>query len=135
MGVNYYDTLIAIAEDSPVQDAVVPPRNEAKPTIAAEQYRLLADRPYELTSEDVIFSVHADKNGVPQDERDAAREEYFQTSRACLRTSPLAKKFGWGLHSDAEGRIALIGAGTDRYQELLADPAVKVVKAMRSSRK
>lgn len=135
MGVNYYDTLIAIADDSPVQEPVMPPRNDAKPTIAAEQYRLLADRPYELTSEDVIFTVHADKNRIPTDERDTAREEFFQTSRACLRTSPLAKKFGWGLHSDAEGRLALVGAGTDRYRELVEDPATKVVKAMRSSRK
>ena len=134
MGVNYFDTLIAIADDSPVQEPVVPPRNDAKPTIAAEQYRLLADRPYELTSEDVLFIVHADKNGIPENERGAARAEYFSKSRACLRTSPLAKKFGWGLHSDAQGRLALVGAGTDRYRSLSDDPAVKVVKAMRSSR-
>ena len=53
-----------------------------KPTIAAEQYRLLADRPYELTSEDVIFEVYADKHAIPEHERPAAREEYFATPRA-----------------------------------------------------
>jgi hypothetical protein len=134
MGVNYFDTLIAIADDSPVSEPVVPPRNDAKPTIAAEQYRLLADRPYELTSEDVIFEVYADKQAIPHDERPAAREAYFATSRACLRTSPLAKKFGWGLHSDDQGRLALVGAGTERYRELASDPGTKTVKAMRSSR-
>jgi hypothetical protein len=46
----------------------------------------------------------------------------------------LAKKFGWGLHSDAQGRLALVGADSDQYRELLADPATKTVKAMRSSR-
>lgn len=134
MGVNYVDTLIAIAPDSPVAESVVPPRNDVKPTIAAEQYRLLANRPYELTSEDVIFTVHADKQGIPEGDRQAAREEYFAGPRACLRTSPLAKKFGWGLHSDAEGRLALIPAESDRYRELQDDPGTNVVNAMRSSR-
>lgn len=134
MGVNYVNTLIAIADDCPVQEPVVPPRNDAKPTIAAEQYRLLDGHPYELTSEDVIFTVYADKQDIPDEDRPAAREEYFSKGRPCLRTSPLAKKFGWGLHSDAEGRLALIGAGTDRYRELLDDPATKTVKAMRSSK-
>lgn len=134
MGVNYYNTLIAIADDSPVAEAVEPPRNELKPTIAAEQYRLLAEAPYTLTSEDVIFTVYADKNGIPDEERPAARDAYFATSRACLRTSPLAKKFGWGLHSDAEGRLALVPADSDDYRALIADDGTKVVKAMRSSR-
>lgn len=134
MGVNYFDTLIAVADDSPVNEAVVPPRKDDKPTIAAEQYRLLADTLYTLTSEDVIFTVHADKQGIPQDERPAAREAYFATSRACLRTSPLAKKFGWGIHADAEGCLALVPVNSDRYRELAADPGTKTVKAMRSSR-
>jgi hypothetical protein len=134
VGVNYFDTLIAIADDSPVREATIPPRKDEKPTIAAEQYRLLAGRPYELTSEDVIFQVYADKHRIPEDERPTAREEYFATPRACLRTSPLAKKYGWGLHSDDQGRIALIDAGSARYQDLLNDPATKAVKAMRSGR-
>lgn len=135
MSVNYQNTLIAIADDSPVSEPVVPPRNDAKPTIAAEQYRLLADRPYELTSEDVIFEVYADKQGIPAEERAAAREKYFATPRACLRTSPLAKKFGWGIHSDAEGRLALVGASTRRYHDFVNDPQVKTVKAMRSGKR
>lgn len=134
VGVNYIDTLIALAPDSPVTASVVPPRNDAKPTIAAEQYRLLADSPYELTSEDVIFTVHADKSGIPEDERPAARAAYFAKPRACLRTSPLAKKFGWGLHSDAQGRLALVPAESERYRDLLDDPRTKVVRAMRSAR-
>jgi hypothetical protein len=135
MGVNYVNTLIAIADDCPVSEAIVPPRNDEKPTIAAEQFRLLADRPYQLTSEDVIFEIHADKQGIPATERPAAREAYYATPRACLRTSPLAKKFGWGLHSDADGKLALIPVGSDRYRELLSDPETATVKAMRSSKR
>jgi hypothetical protein len=136
MGVNYFDTLIAVPDDCPAVESVVPPRNEAKPTIATEQYRLIAEHPYELTSEDVIFQIHADKQGIPEIDRPVAREEYFSTGRACLRTSPLARKFGWGLHSDAEGRLALVGMETEEYQQLACgDAGIKVVKAMRSSRK
>lgn len=61
MGVNYTDTLIMVADDSPVRESEVPTRNDAKPTMAAEQYRLLAGHPYQMTSEDVIFQIHADK--------------------------------------------------------------------------
>jgi hypothetical protein len=132
--VNYFNTLIATAPDCPVNESMIPPRNDAKPTIAAEQYRLLVKNPYEMTSEDVIFTVHANKQGIPAAERPAAREAYFAKPRACLRTSLLAKKFGWGLHSDAEGRLALVPAESERYRELLDDPRTKVVRAMRSGR-
>lgn len=135
MGVNYVDTLIAVAPDSPVEQGIVPPRDDGKPTIAAEHYRLLAERPYELTSEDVIFTVHADRQGIPEAERPAARAAYFATPRACLRTSPLAKRYGWGLHANAEGRLALVPVESGRYRELLDDPGTKVVHAMRSSRR
>ena len=136
MGVNYTNTLIAVADDCPVTRSVVPPRNDARPTIAAEQYRLISERPYELTSEDVIFQIHADKQGIPEDERPVTRVNYFSTGRACLRTSPLAKKFGWGLHSDELGRLALVTMESHEYQHLASgDDGTKVVKAMRSSRK
>ena len=136
MSVNYFNTLITVADDCPVTEAVVPPRNDAKPTVAAEQFRLISEHPYELTSEEVIFQLYADKHAIPEDERSAAREEYFSVGRACLRTSPLAKKFGWGIHSDGEGRIALIGMQTEEYRRVQCGArGTKVVKAMRSSRK
>lgn len=136
MGVNYVNTLIAVADDCPVTDAVVPPRNDAKSTIAAEQYRLISGHPYGLTSEEVIFQIYADKQAIPEDERPAAREEYFSVGRARMRTSPLAKTFGWGIHSDADGRLALIGMQTKEYRRLESGAnGTTVVKAMRSSKK
>lgn len=136
MGVNYSDTLIAVADDCPAKEATIPPRNDEKLTIAAEHYRLISEHPYELTSEDVIFQIYADKQGIPEIERLAAREDYFSTGRACLRTSPLAKKFGWGLHNDTEGRLALVAMESEEYQRLVSGTTcTRVVKAMRSSRK
>lgn len=79
VGVNDVKTLIAIAPVSPVAESVVPPRNDARPMIAARQ-------------------------------------------------------FGWGLHADAQGRLALVPAGSERYRELFEDPGTKVVRAMRSGK-
>jgi hypothetical protein len=135
MGVNYHSTLIAVAEDCPVARAVVPPYKEAAPSIAALQYRLLAERPYALTSEDLLFEVHAIRQGIPQETRASARAAFFARSQACLRASPLPKSYGWGLHHDAEGRVALVAVESDWYRELLAGAhRTAVVRAMRRSR-
>lgn len=136
MGVNYYSTLIAVADDCPVERAVVPPLNDAKPTIAALHYRLLAERPYTLTSEDLLFEVHAIRENIPEADRPVAREAFFARPRACLRASPLPKRYGWGLHHDTEGRVALVAMQSDWYRQLLAGAhRTAVVKAMRASRR
>lgn len=132
MSTNYYNTLIEIAEDSPTPTSVVP--NLTKSTVASQQYELIADNPYTYTSDDVIFHRVAEKESIPADQVPSAQEAYFQKGRACLRTSPLAKTHGWGIHSDAEGKIALVAAESDTYKQLQADDSVKKVKAMRRSR-
>lgn len=132
MSTNYYNTLITLADDSPVKHSVVP--DLSKSSVASEQYQWITERPYELTSDEVIFARVANKQDIPVAERPSEQEAYFLTGRACLRTSPLAKKFGWGIHHDADGKISLIAAESDQYAELMADDSVTKVKAMRSSR-
>ena len=51
-----------------------------------------------------------------------------------MRASPLGKRFGWGVHADAEGRIAIYAVDSKRYQALAADPELTQVRAMRSKR-
>lgn len=132
MTTNYYNTLIMIADDSPTRQAVVP--DLSKSGVAAQQFTWISDQPYELTSDDVIFNRVAEAENVPEADRVAAREAYFHKGRACLRTSPLAKKFGWGIHHNAEGKIALVAAESEEYARLAADEQITKVKAMRSSR-
>ncbi|KQQ00022.1 MULTISPECIES: DUF6157 family protein [unclassified Rathayibacter] len=134
MTTDYFSTFIAVAADCPVATAAVPP-DGAKPTVASLQYALLHERPYELTSDDVLFTVHALRSGIPDDERDAERERFFARDQPCLRASPLPKRYGWGLHYDAEGRVALVGAGTPLYDELLSRSDLVQKAAMRSSRR
>lgn len=132
MTTNYYDTLITIAEDSPIQASTVP--DLKKPSVAAQQYMWISKQPYELTSDDVIYRRVAEKQGVPDHLRAAAQQEYFQTGRACLRTSPLARQYGWGIHTNAEGKVALVAAESPEYAALVADDSVRKLRAMRKSR-
>ncbi|WP_368734350.1 DUF6157 family protein, partial [Enterobacter hormaechei] len=43
-------------------------------------------------------------------------------------------QYGWGVHHDAEERIALLGMESDEYRRLLEDPAVAKVPGMRRAR-
>ncbi|RWZ67733.1 hypothetical protein ELQ92_00180 [Labedella populi] len=130
----YHSTFIAVAEDCPVSGAEEPPVSAKGPTIATLQYELIEQHPYEFTSDDVLFEVYAIRQGIPADERSAAREAFFAKDQPCLRSSPLGKRYGWGTHHDADGRVALVPVGSDQYEALSADPALKQLKAMRSKR-
>lgn len=129
---DYTNTFIEVAEDCPVDHAEEPPTAE-KPTIAALHYRLIASEPYIHTSDDVIFTTHALRNGLDPDDA-AAREEFFSKGQPCLRSSPLGKRYGWGIAHDAEGRVALVPRESDDYALLAADPAIAHTRAMRSRR-
>lgn len=131
---NYFDTLIEVAEDCPRASAEVPPVRGGQKSVANLQFELLAERPYELTSDDVIFAVYAIRKGIAAPDLEAARENFFAKGQPCLRASPLTKRYGWGVHSNDEGKIALVGVESEAYQRLVADPSVTKIKAMRSRR-
>lgn len=129
---NYVSTFIEVAEDCPVDHAEEPPTGE-RPTIAALHHRLIAEEPYTRTSDDVIFMTHALRTGLDPDDP-AAREAFFSKGQPCLRSSPLGKRYGWGIAHDAEGRVALVPRDSEEYTLLAADPAITHTKAMRSRR-
>ncbi|PPF35702.1 MULTISPECIES: DUF6157 family protein [unclassified Pseudoclavibacter] len=131
---NYASTFIQIADDCPVDEAEAPPESAKGPTIASLQHALIAAHPYEYTSDDVLFETYAVRNAVPAEERDAARAAFFAKDQACLRASPLGKRWGWGIHSDDEARVALVPLGSDEYEEKAGDASLTQLKAMRSKR-
>lgn len=131
---NYIDTFIAIAEDCAAERGMEPPEKAENPSIAFRTWRMIAARPYAHTSDDVIFGVWADRKGVPEEEREAARRAFFSRGQACLRASDLGNKYGWGIHHDAAGRVALYGVESDEYRSLASRDDITLVKAMRSSR-
>lgn len=131
---NYKNTFISVAEDCPVMVAEVPLLQGGKPTVASIQFELLNGNPYKYTSDDVIFLVHALRNGIDKVKFPQARNDFFSKAQACLRASPLAKRYGWGVHHDSEGRIAIFAIESVEYARLTKDNALKQLKAMRSKR-
>lgn len=138
MELNYYKTLIAVADDCPVEASTVPPSDAGKKkTVAALQYELLADHPYVHTQEDVLFRTWLVRQDLPApsaDEEARLRADFFAKPQACLRASPLPKKYGFGLLFDDKGRVALCPRESEEYKAALASGRMKVVKAMRTSR-
>jgi len=98
------------------------------------QFDLLKTNPYQFTSDDILFQVYADRNDLTQSEYQEAREQFFSKGQPCFRASPLTKRYGWGVHSDKDGKIALYGCDTAEYERFSKDNSLKVIKAMKSSR-
>jgi hypothetical protein len=134
------DTFVLVAPDCPVSAAVVPVTKGANPTVAVIQYDLLTARPYALTLEDLIFQTHVRRAGLTRTEAKARAAEIraalFAKPHACMRASPLPKKYGWGVHHDGRGRIALYGVEWEEYLRFAsgAIAGVEVVAALRSKR-
>ncbi len=132
---NYYNTFIEIAEDCKLNQGEIPPMAKDKKTIALLQFEMLYENPYKYTSDEVLFGVFALKKEFEKNELAEQKEYFFSKGQPCFRASPLTKSYGWGVHCDAEGKIAMFGSETKEYKNFLADPSIKKVKAMRSSRK
>jgi hypothetical protein len=130
---NYFDTFIEVAEDTKVDCGTKPPSKESK-TVAEMQYELLAPNPYQFTSDDIFFQVYADRNHLSKAEYKHARMQYFSKGQPCFRASPLTKTYGFGIHSNSQGKIALFGMETREYQKFLNDKSVKKIKAMKSTK-
>lgn len=131
---NYVDTFIEVAADTKVTSGTKPPSKGEKRTVAAMQYELLADNPYKFTSDEVLFQVFADRNDLTKAEYEAARTQFFSKGQPCFRASPLTKSYGFGVHADGNGKMAIYGMETSDYEKFMADDTLKKVKAMKSVR-
>ncbi|MGC4107617.1 MAG: DUF6157 family protein [Thermomicrobiales bacterium] len=131
---NYERTLIAASDDSGAERGTVPPHKEGNPSIAWRTWAMIEGAPYRHTSDDVIFTVWADRQGIAEEDRAAARAAFFSKGQACLRASDLGRKYGWGIHHNADGRIALYGVETETYRQLMDDPEIAKTRSMRRSR-
>lgn len=87
-----------------------------------------------MTSDDLLFEVHALRHGIAEPDRPQARLEYFAKPQACLRSSPLAKQYGWGFHHDSASKVALVPLGSPEYLQFAGNAGLRQVQAMRSKR-
>ena len=131
---NYYDTLIEVAEDCPAREAQVPQARGAKKTKAEVEYELLAKHPYEYTEEDIAFEMYAVLHNIPKAIWPTERKKFLSKGHPHLRVSALAKRYGWGIHNNAEGKIALVAVESPKYKRLMKDRRTTKVKAFRSTR-
>ena len=131
---NYFDTFIEVADDCPAVIGQIPPVNANAPSAATIQFELISQHPYAFTSDEIIFRVYAIRNDLAASDYAIAKNEFFSKGQACLRSSALAKRYGWGIHADHWGKVALIGLETDDYIKYCSDISLKKVKAMRSKK-
>lgn len=134
------DTFVLLAPDSPTKTSIVPAAKEDKRPIHLIQYELLTARPYQLTLEELIFAVHVERGGLAVAEVKRRKveiwAELFSKSHACMRASALPKKFGWGVHYDSRGKLALFAAESADYRRFASGKVrgVKLVAALRTKR-
>lgn len=102
---------------------------------------VLLEAPYTYTQKDLLFQVHVLRNDLSQAEVDARRDELWQQlfgkPHACLRTTPLPRQYGWGLHFDDSGKIGLYPVESKEYEAFVERNSGKVdlLEAMRSKRR
>jgi len=131
---NYYNTFIEVAPDYTKSESLVPPIKGDKQTVANIQFDMIRSQPYTFTSDDVIFNTFAVKNDIANSELVSEREKFFSKGQPCMRASPLTKSYGWGVHCNIDGKLALIGMETEAYEQFMNDDTLGHVKAMRSKR-
>lgn len=49
----------------------------------------------------------------------------FYQPYACVRASPLTKKYGWGVHYDGQGKIAIHAVDSQEYRRFVEDQNIK----------
>ncbi|KAA0992972.1 DUF6157 family protein [Dyadobacter aurulentus] len=131
---NYENTFIEVAADCPASAGEKPPVKGDKKTVANIEFDLISKNPYKFTSDDVLFHVYAEKNDLTEAELEGARKQFFSKGQACMRASPLTKRYGWGVHNDEKGRIAVFARESPEYEKFVNDGSLAKVKAMKSSR-
>jgi len=129
---NYYNTLIEIAEDSPAAKAEVPKPKGGKKTKPVIEYEMIANHPYKYTEEDIAFETYAVLHNIPKAIWPKERQTFLSKGHPHLRVSALAKRYGWGIHNNAEGKVALIAVNSLKYKKLMKDPRTTKIKAFRS---
>jgi hypothetical protein len=135
---NYINTFIAVSPDTKAKVGSVPPARGDKRSIAQIEHELISRHPYEFTQEEVQFSVHVERTGITPAQLKSRRKglwgDFFSKPMACMRTSPLARSYGWGLHFDREGKVALVPMEGPKYRKLSSSASIEQTRAMRSRR-
>jgi Family of unknown function (DUF6157) len=72
---NYYDTLIEVADDCPATGGQIPKTRGGRKTKAVVEYELLVKHPYRYTAEDIALEVYAVRHDIPKARWPTEREK------------------------------------------------------------
>lgn len=129
---NYYSTFISVSEDCKATEAEIPKQRGEGKSVAQLQFEMISQNPYRFTSDEVLLQIHALRNNrIPNEE---LKDEFFFKGQPCFRVSPLVKRYGWGVHFDENGCMAVYGIGTDNYRMLSSGTDLKQLKGMKNKR-
>ena len=87
---NYYNTLITVSADCPVERGMIPPDKKSGRTKSSIEYELIANHPYTYTQEEILYEVHVRHKEIPEEElvkrgNELARDGFYQKPMPCLR--------------------------------------------------
>jgi Family of unknown function (DUF6157) len=138
---NYYDTFITVSKDCPVERGLIPPEKKNGKSKPGIEYELIFNDPYGYTQEELLYETYIRHKEISEEELSNRGEEirsgFFAKPMACLRASMLPKKYGWGLHFNKQGKIALVARESAEYDRLAngGEDGMTVLAAMRNSKK
>lgn len=108
---NPLNQFIEIAPDCLLKQALVPQQKGGKQSVATIEYALLHGAPYGHTLQALKFASYVQRMQISPAELRTQRQkiwdDLFAKPYACMRASPLTKKYGWGAHYDEQGKIAI----------------------------
>lgn len=128
---SYTNAFITLAPDCPITAGQV--RRQAM-SIAGLEHASLLGFPYRYTAPDLIFEVQRRHKSVRDVELPAFRAWLLAKPQPCMRLSMLPKRWGWGIHFDELGRMAIYGAETSDYRHFAMRSDLRVMAARPSRR-
>lgn len=128
---SYINAFITLAPDCPIAAGQVP----RQPTsIAGLEHALLIAHPYRYTPPDLTLEVQRRHKQVRDADLPAFRAWLLAKPQPCMRLSMLPKRWGWGIHFDGLGRMAIYGAETPEYRDFAMRSDFRVLAARPSRR-
>ena len=116
------EELIKISDDSPTEKSLKP---ENENSVEGIKFDVLINHPYKYTEIEFFKEVHFNRRG----------KKHLKLETYSLKRLGLAKRYGWGVHIDADKKIAIVPCESEKYNNLLTDPKVKKSNAYRNKKK
>lgn len=133
---GYVETFIVVAPDCPETQGIIPPKKVPRKSIAQIQFELLSAQPYSFSQEEFLFEVHYLHKNLQalQKSKEELKKAFLAKQHPCMRTSPLTKRYGWGVHFNANGKMALCALESNEYSQHTKNPTLTVMSALRNHR-